>query len=82
MKTKEFLKKHSACTGGAKWALSIGEEMADVWEALIREGRHEWLLWTAMLMLRRSASAHPQIRHLMGLLIENADFPEGIRGVK
>ena len=47
MKTKEFLKQHSACKDGAKWALSISEDMADIWEALIREGRHEWLLWTA-----------------------------------
>jgi hypothetical protein len=47
MKTKDFLKKHSACTRGAKWALSIGEEMADVWDAMIEQGEHEWLRWTA-----------------------------------
>ena len=47
MKTKEFLKKHSACTGGAKWALSISGDMVDVWEAMIEQGKHEWLVWTA-----------------------------------
>jgi hypothetical protein len=47
MKTKEFLKKHEACTGGAKWALSIGEDMADVWNAMIEQGKRDWLLWTA-----------------------------------
>jgi hypothetical protein len=47
MKTKEFLKEHSACIDGAKWALSIGEEMADVWDAMIKQDRHDWLLWTA-----------------------------------
>jgi hypothetical protein len=47
MKTKEFLKQHSACKDGAKWALSIGEEMADVWDAMIEQGEHDWLLWTA-----------------------------------
>ena len=46
MKTKAFLKKHNACIDGAKWALSISEDMADIWEALIREGKHEWLFWT------------------------------------
>jgi hypothetical protein len=47
MKTKDFLKKHNACTGGAKWALSIGDDMADVWDAMIEQGKHEWLIWTA-----------------------------------
>jgi hypothetical protein len=47
MKTKDFLKQHSACKNGAKWALSIGEEMADVWEAMIEHGKHDWLVWTA-----------------------------------
>ncbi len=47
MKTKDFLKEHSACKDGAKWALSIGEDMADVWDAMIEQGKHDWLLWTA-----------------------------------
>jgi hypothetical protein len=47
MKTKEFLKEHSACKAGAKWALSIGGDMVDVWEAMIEQGNHAWLLWTA-----------------------------------
>jgi hypothetical protein len=47
MKTKDFLKQHSACTGGAKWALSISEDMADVWDAMIEQGKYEWLVWTA-----------------------------------
>ena len=47
MKTKDFLKKHDACIDGAKWALSISEEMADVWDAMIEQVKHEWLLWTA-----------------------------------
>jgi len=47
MKTKDFLKKHDACTRGAKWALAIGDDMADVWDAMIEHGKHEWLLWTA-----------------------------------
>ena len=47
MKTKDFLKEHSACIGGAKWALSIGGDMTAVWDAMIERGKHEWLLWTA-----------------------------------
>jgi hypothetical protein len=47
MKTKEFLKEHGACTSGARWALSVSEDMADVWEAMIEHGKHTWLVWTA-----------------------------------
>ena len=47
MKTKDFLKQHSACKNGANWALSIGEDMVDVWDAMIEQGKHEWLVWTA-----------------------------------
>ena len=46
MKTKYFLKKHSACKDGAKWALSISKDMGDVWEAMIAEEKHTWLIWT------------------------------------
>ena len=47
MKTKDFLKKHGACKNGARWALSIGEEMDDVWDAMVEQGKHDWLIWTA-----------------------------------
>ena len=47
MKTKEFLKQHSAGIEGAEWALSISEEMADVWNAMVEQGKHDWLIWTA-----------------------------------
>jgi hypothetical protein len=47
MKTKGFLKQHSACIDGARWALSISEDMADVWDAMIEQGMHDWLVWTA-----------------------------------
>jgi len=47
MKTKDFLKKHDACTGGAKWALSISEDMSDVWNAMVAQDKREWLIWTA-----------------------------------
>ena len=47
MKTADFIREHHACHAGAKWALSIGEEMADVWDAMIKQDRHGWLIWTA-----------------------------------
>jgi hypothetical protein len=47
MKTKDFLKKHEACTEGAKWALSIGEEMDVVWNAMVEQGKYDWMVWTA-----------------------------------
>lgn len=48
MKTKDFLKKHDACKVGAKWALSISDNMADVWEAMVAQGKRDWLMWTAV----------------------------------
>jgi len=47
MKTKDFLKKHGACKAGAKWALSIGEEMDVVWNAMVEQGKYDWMVWTA-----------------------------------
>jgi hypothetical protein len=47
MKTKDFIRRYGPCTGGAKWALSIGGDMADVWDAMIEQGKRDWLLWTA-----------------------------------
>lgn len=47
MKTADFLRQHDACLDGAHWAMSVSDDMADVWDALIEQGRHDWLLWTA-----------------------------------
>ena len=50
MKTKDFLHRNNACKEGAKWALSTSKDMADVWEAMIKEDnsdKNQWLLWTA-----------------------------------
>ena len=47
MKTKDFLKEHNACFEGAKWALSISEDMSDVWNAMVEQGKYDWLIWTA-----------------------------------
>ena len=46
MKTKDFLKQHSACTDGARWALSISEDMDDVWDAMIEQGQARLAVWT------------------------------------
>lgn len=47
MKTKSFFHKYYTYKELATWALSISDDMADVWNALIKEGKHEWLVWTA-----------------------------------
>lgn len=46
MKTKDFLKKHRACADGAKWALSMSDDMADVWDAMLSQEKWGWLIWT------------------------------------
>jgi hypothetical protein len=48
MKTADFIRKHHACRRGAEWALSISDDMADVWDAMIKQNRHDWLLWAAI----------------------------------
>ncbi len=47
MKTADFIREHHACRRGAEWALSISDDMADVWDAMIKQNRHDWLLWAA-----------------------------------
>ncbi len=47
MKTKYFLKKYEACCNGARWALSVSEDMVDIWNAMIEQGKYDWLIWTA-----------------------------------
>jgi hypothetical protein len=76
MKTKEFLKKHDACTGGAKWALSISEEMVDVWEALIRHGKHNWLLWTAT---RPGVFSDSTLRKLACRFVRETPLADGLK---
>jgi hypothetical protein len=46
MKTLDFLNKHRACLYGREWALSISDDMADVWDAMIEQKKYEWLFWT------------------------------------
>jgi hypothetical protein len=45
MKTKEFCDTYHACKEGLSWALSISDEMHDVWEAMIACEKWRWLLW-------------------------------------
>jgi len=47
MKTADFLRQHDACSSGSRWALSVSKDMSAVWEAMIEQGKYEWLLWTA-----------------------------------
>lgn len=47
MKTNAFLHRYCTYEELATWALSISDDMADVWNALIKEGKHELLVWTA-----------------------------------
>jgi hypothetical protein len=47
MKTADCLRKHRARTEYTKWALSISADMSAVWDAMIEQGKHDWLIWTA-----------------------------------
>ena len=74
MKTKDFLKAHSACKNGAKWALSIGGDMADVWDAMIEQGKHEWLIWT---VTRPNVFTDSVLRKLACRLIRETPLHDG-----
>lgn len=45
MTTADFIREHHARRAGAKWAMSISDDMAEVWDAMINQGKHSWLLW-------------------------------------
>lgn len=47
MKTADFLRKYEVDPFSAEWSLSISDDMADVWDALIEQERYGWLAWTA-----------------------------------
>jgi hypothetical protein len=47
MKTADCLLKHRAHPEYTKWALSTSEDMAAVWDALVKQNKYEWLVWTA-----------------------------------
>lgn len=49
MKTEAFLRKYRTDEELATWALSISDDMADVWDAMIEQGKHGWLVWVATL---------------------------------
>jgi hypothetical protein len=51
VETLDFCKEHRACRGGSAWALSVSDDMADVWDALIDQHKYEWLLWVAERVL-------------------------------
>ena len=74
MKTKDFLKEHSACTGGAKWALAIGDDMAAVWDALIEQGKHGWLLWT---LSQPGVFSDSALRHLACRFVRETPLRDG-----
>ena len=61
MKTADFIREHNACREGAEWALSVSDDMADVWDALIKEGKHGWLLW---VVTRPGVVSAPTLRRL------------------
>ncbi len=47
MKTADFIREYNVCHEGAEWALSISDNMAEVWDELLNQGKHGWLIWTA-----------------------------------
>jgi hypothetical protein len=76
MKTKYFLKKHDACKNGAKWALSISDDIADVWDAMIEHEKHNWLLWTAT---RPGVFSDSTLRKLACRFVRETPLVDGLK---
>ena len=74
MKTKDFLNEHNACSDGAEWALSVSEDMADVWDAMIEQGEYDWLIWTAT---RPNVFTDAVLRKLACRLIRETPLSDG-----
>lgn len=47
MRTDSFLCKHQADRKDSKWALSVSEDMHDVWNAMVKRRKCDLLVWTA-----------------------------------
>jgi len=62
---------------GAKWALSISKDMADVWEAMIKEDnsdKNQWLLWTAT---REGVFPEAALRKMACRFVRETPIPRG-----
>lgn len=47
MRTDSFLCKHQADRKDSKWALSVSDDMHDVWNAMVKRRKCDLLVWTA-----------------------------------
>lgn len=74
MQTVDFLRKHRACREGAKWALSISEDMVAVWDALIEQDKYDWLIWTAT---RRGVFPDSVLRKLACRFVRETPLHDG-----
>lgn len=74
MKTIDFLKQHNACRECAKWALSVSDDMSDVWDALVEQKRLDWLLWTAT---RPGVGPTPTLRKLVCRFVRETPLRDG-----
>lgn len=74
MKTADFIREHDACRYCAKWALSVSKDMADVWDAMIKQNKHDWLLWAAT---RPGVLPAPTLRRLACRFVRETPLADG-----
>lgn len=74
MKTSAFIKEQAASPYAAKWALSISNDMAEVWDALIAQGNWEWLVWTST---RPGVFPDSVLRKLACRFVREIPLPDG-----
>lgn len=74
MKTADFIREHDACRYCAKWALSVSKDMADVWDAMVKQNKHDWLLWAAT---RPGVLPAPALRRLACRFVRETPLSDG-----
>lgn len=69
-----MFKNTTLAGGAADWALSISDEMSDVWDAMIVQDKHTWLLWTAT---RPDVFPAPTLRRLACRFVRETPLHDG-----
>lgn len=62
--TAKFCETYGACSGGAEWAQGVSDDMAVVWDALLKNGLLEWAYWVLEQVLPKKGAHKLAIRLL------------------
>lgn len=74
MKTATFCETYGACSAGAEWAQGVSDDMAVVWDELLKNGLLEWTYW----VLEQERVLPPKGAHKLAIrLLREIKTPKG-----